>query len=136
MYADIELINHDDTILAKRKVIDVDNIRKMRLSMLADSGPYMMAVNEEIQSQLELSFIEKRKVQLADSSVVEYDVVGPVDVRFQNRKATCNAFVLPGSSEPLLGAIPMEEMDVLIHPQRQELVVNPMHPNYAVLKMK
>ncbi len=44
--------------------------------------------------------------------------------------------MLPGDSEPLLGAIPMEEMDVLIHPQRQELVVNPEHPNYAVLKMK
>ncbi len=44
--------------------------------------------------------------------------------------------MLPGDSEPLLGAIPMEEMDVLIHRQRQELVVNPEHPNYAVLKMK
>jgi hypothetical protein len=43
---------------------------------------------------------------------------------------------LPGDSEPLLGAIPIEEMDVLIHPMRQELIVNPEHPNYAVLKMK
>ena len=39
-------------------------------------------------------------------------------------------------TEPLLGAIPMEEMDVLIHPLRQELIVNPEHLNYAVLKMK
>ncbi len=73
---------------------------------------------------------------MAESSVVEYDVVGPIHVHFANRKATCNAFVLPGDSEPLLGAIPMEEMDVLIHPLRQELIVNPEHPNYAVLKMK
>ncbi len=63
-------------------------------------------------------------------------MVGPVTVLFANRKAVCNAFVLPGDSEPLLGAIPMEEMDVMIHPQRQELIVNPAHPNYAVLKMK
>jgi clan AA aspartic protease len=104
--------------------------------MLADSGAYMMAINETIQSQLELPFIEKRKVQLADSRVVEYDVVGPVNVKFKNRKAICSAFVLPGDNEPLLGAIPMEEMDVLIHPMRQELIVNPEHPNYAVLKMK
>jgi hypothetical protein len=48
----------------------------------------------------------------------------------------CNAFVLHGDGEPLLGSIPMGEMDVLIHPQRQELIVNPEHPNYAVLKMK
>jgi hypothetical protein len=68
--------------------------------------------------------------------VVEYDVVGPIEVRFKNRDTVCNALVLPGDSEPLLGAIPMEEMDVLIHPLRQELIVNPEHPNYAQLKMK
>jgi len=101
-----------------------------------DSGAYMMAINETIQSQMDFPFVEKRKVVLASGQVLVYDVVGPIDVRFANRRAICTAFVLPGDSEPLLGAIPMEEMDVLIHPKRQELVVNPEHPNYAVLKMK
>ncbi|MFC4232893.1 hypothetical protein ACFOW1_13405 [Parasediminibacterium paludis] len=45
-------------------------------------------------------------------------------------------FCFKGDAEPLLGAIPMEEMDVLVHPTRQELLVNPAHPYYAVLKMK
>ena len=136
VYADIELINTVDIELARKHIIGEEEIRKVHLNMLADSGAYMMAINETIQSQLELPFIERRKVQLADSRVVEYDVVGPLNVKFANRKATCSAFVLPGDSEPLLGAIPMEEMDVLIHPMRQELIVNPEHPNYAVLKMK
>ena len=136
VYADIELINTTDVELARRHYIAEDEIKKIKLNMLVDSGAYMMAINDTIQSQLELPFIEKRKVQVADGRIVEYDVVGPVNVKFANRKATCNAFVLPGESEPLLGAIPMEEMDVLIHPQRQELIVNPQHPNYAVLKMK
>ncbi|HOZ80370.1 MAG TPA: retropepsin-like aspartic protease [Ferruginibacter sp.] len=136
VYADIELINEDDLALVRRNMLDKDEVKRMRLEMLVDSGAYMMAVNETIQEQLDLPFIEKRKVQMANSSVVEYDVVGPVKVKFKNRTAICNAFVLPGDSEPLLGAIPMEEMDVLIHPQRQELIVNPEHPNYAQLKMK
>ena len=136
VYADIELINSEDVGLARKHIIADEEIRRVHLNMLVDSGAYMMAINETIQSQLELPFIEKRKVQMADSRVVEYDVVGPVNVKFANRKATCSAFVLPGDNEPLLGAIPMEEMDVLIHPLRQELVVNPEHPNYAVLKMK
>ena len=136
VYADIELINAEDIGLARRHLIGAEEIKRMRLSMLVDSGAYMMAINETIQSQLEFPFIEKRKVQLASGQVVEYDVVGPIDVRFANRRAVCSAFVLPGDSESLLGAIPMEEMDVLVHPKRQELVVNPQHPNYAVLKMK
>src|ERR1700722_11274886 len=136
VYADIELINSEDLTMARRNLIGTEEIRRMRLSMLVDSGAYMMAINETIQSQLEFPFIEKRKVQLASGQVVEYDVVGPIDVRFANRRAVCSAFVLPGDSESLLGMIPMEEMDVLVHPKRQELVVNPQHPNYAVLKMK
>lgn len=136
VYADIELINSVDYENAKRSIIGEEEVRRIHVNILADSGAYMLAINETIQSQLDLPFLEKRKVQVADSRVVEYDVVGPVQVRFSNRKATCNAFVLPGDSEPLLGAIPMEEMDVLIHPLRQELIVNPEHPNYAVLKMK
>ena len=110
VYADIELINADDVAYAKRHIIGEEEIKRVFLNMLVDSGAYMMAINETIQSQLELPFIEKRKVQMADSSVVEYDVVGPVNVKFANRKATCNAFVLPGDSEPLLGAIAMTEM--------------------------
>jgi clan AA aspartic protease len=97
----------------------------MTISMLADSGAYMMGINETIQEQLALPFVEKRKAVLADGSVKEYDVVGPIHVKFKNRTAVCSALVLQGDTEPLLGAIPMEEMDVLIHPHRQELIVKP-----------
>jgi clan AA aspartic protease len=136
VYADIELINTADLEMSRRHIIGEEEVKRMRLTMLADSGAYMMAINENIQSQLELPFVEKRKAVMADGSVQEFEVVGPVMVKFANRTAVCNAFVLDGNSEPLLGAIPMEEMDVLIHPLRQELIVNPEHPNYAVLKMK
>jgi len=44
--------------------------------------------------------------------------------------------VLKGDCEPLLGAISMKEMGVLIHPQRQELIVNPKHPYCAQLSLK
>jgi hypothetical protein len=135
VYADIELINEADVALAKRHYIGIDEVRRIRLSMMADSGAWMMAINESIQSQMEFSYIDKREVRLANGQIEEYDVVGPIGVRFANRRAICSAFVLPGESEPLLGAIPMEEMDVLINPKRQELVVNPDHPDNAVLRL-
>ncbi len=136
VYAEITLINGDDITLAKRHIIGEEEIKKMTVTMAVDSGAYMMAINETIQAQLNLSFIEKRKAVMADGSVNEYDVVGPIHVKFANRTAICSAMVLPGNNEPLLGAIPMEEMDVIIHPRRQELLVNPDHPNYAQLSMK
>ncbi len=136
VYADITLINGEDLILAKRHVIGEDEIKQMTVSMLADSGAYMMAINENIQEQLQLPVIETRKAQMANGSIEEYNVVGPIEVKFKNRRCVVDAMVLPGDNEPLLGAIPIEDMDILIHPLRQELVVNPEHPYFAQIKMK
>ncbi len=136
VYADIELINGQDVLDAQRYLIGEDEIRRMPVRMLVDSGSFMMAINEDIQACLGFPVVEeKRPIELANGKLVRLDVVGPIKVRFANRMAICSAFVLPGDSEPLLGAIPMEEMDVLIHPKRLELVVNPMHPDAAILRL-
>lgn len=104
--------------------------------MLVDSGAYNLCINENIQQQLQLPFVEKRKAQLANGHIEKYDVVGPIQLRFKNRKTVCNAMVLAGKNEPLLGVIPFEDMDVLIPPLRQELIVNPDHPYFAQMKLK
>lgn len=136
VYADIELINATDFVNAKRSIIDKEEMKRRRITILVASGTYMMTIDDTIQAQLDLPFIEKRKAQMASGDVVEYEVMRPLMIKFANRTATCSAFVLPGDSEPLSGAVPMEEMDVLIHPQRRELTVNPEHTNHAQLKMK
>lgn len=136
VYAEIELINGEDLALARKHYIGEDEIKRMKVSALVDSGSYMLAINENIQEQLQLPVVEKRKAQLANGEIVQCDVVAPVELRFKNRQTTCRAMVLPGDSEVLLGAIPLEDMDVLIHPQRQELIVNPDHPYFAQMKMK
>lgn len=135
-YADIELINGYDLENAKRNIIGEEEVKRMHVQMLVDTGALMLCINESIQEQLQFPVHEKRKAETADGRVIECYVVGSVEVRFKNRQTTCRAMVLPGSSEPLLGAIPLEDMDVLIHPQRQELIVNPEHPYFAQMKLK
>jgi len=136
VYADIELINGEDITLAKRHIIGEEEIRHIHVNALVDTGSYMLCINESIQQQLQLPIVEKRTGQLANGTMVEYDVVSHVELRFKNRRTMCNAMVLPGDNEVLLGAIPLEDMDVLIHPQRQELIINPDHPYMAQMKLK
>jgi hypothetical protein len=95
-----------------------------------------MCVNDAVQQQLQLSVIEKRTGQLADGSIVEYDVVGPIEVRFKNRRCVVDAMLIPGNYELLLGAIPLEDMDVVIDTYRRALIVNPEHPDMAQMSMK
>jgi hypothetical protein len=136
VYADITLINAADEALAKRRIIGEDDVKKVTVNMLVNVDAYIMGITEIVQEQLDLPFVEKRKLILSDRSIKEFDVVGPVIVKFKNRTACCNAIVLAGGTESILGAIPFGEMDVIIHPQRQELIVNPEHPYYAQLSMK
>ncbi|MFN8354060.1 MAG: retropepsin-like aspartic protease [Spirosomataceae bacterium] len=136
VYAEVELINGEDLILARRYYIGEDEVKRMHVNILVDTGAYMLCINESIQEQLSLPVREKRKAQLANGSIEEYEVVGPIELRFKNRRCSVDAMVLKGDSEPLLGAIPLEDMDVLIHPLRQELIVNPEHPYFAQMKLK
>ena len=103
---------------------------------MVDSGAYMLAINENIMINLGLSKVDTQMIELADGSYQTKDVVGPIEIRFENRRANVDAIVLPGESEVLLGAIPMEDLDVSINPKEQKLVVNPESPYIAKKKMK
>lgn len=136
VYADIELINGEDLVLARKSIIGEEDIRKFPLNILVDTGTYYLCINETICEQLGLSIVERRKAQLANGEIEEFEVAGPIEIRFKNRRCNVDAMVLKGDNEPLLGAIPLEDMDVLIHPLRQELIVNPEHPYFAQMKLK
>ena len=136
VYAEIDLINGGDMYLHRQNLLDEKEVKQVRVKALVDSGAYNLCINETVQTQLDLPFIEKQFVTLADDTLIEVDFVGPVDIRFENRSTTVRALVLPGDAEVLLGAIPMEDMDVLINPREQKLVVNPKHPYVATKHLK
>lgn len=73
---------------------------------------------------------------MATGELRELQVVENVAVKFKNRRINCTALILLGDSEVLLGAIPMEDMDVWIDPRRQEMVVNPESLDAAIGTLK
>lgn len=133
--ANVVLSNILDMEDAKRQRIAADEIRSLPVQMLVDSGSYKLCINEAVQEVLQLPEIGRRLGQIATGKTVYFPEVGPVHLKFENRTVICTALVLPGTAECLLGAIPIEEMDVLIDPLNEKLIVNPAHPNYAVLRV-
>ncbi len=131
VYAELDILNGGDVYLNRQGLLDESEIKKVNVTALVDSGAYMLSINENLKTQLDLPVIEKQFVTLADESTIQVEIVGPVEVRFENRRTSIDAVVLPGDAEVLLGAIPMEDMDVLVDPRQQKLVVNPKHPYVA-----
>ena len=136
VYADITLENSVDVAFAQRGDIPLENVRKMEVKALIDSGARTLTINEKIAEQLGLPVRRQVEVVLADGSYRKCDYVGPVNIYFENRFSGCHALVLPGADEILLGVIPLEEMDVLIDPLSEKLVVHPDRPHRAQMKVK
>jgi clan AA aspartic protease len=135
-YAEIEIANAGEIYLAQKGYILPENVKKITVKALVDSGAYMLAINESIKRPLDLPKLEEQIAELADGSKLKLEIVGPVEVRFENRSTTCRAMVLSGDTEVLLGAIPLEDMDVLIDPRQQRLIVNPASPYLAKKSLK
>jgi len=119
--------------------IDLSNPRKPELVPLAvralvDTGAMTICIPEHVAVQLQLEEIEKREVTTADerSHVVPY--VGPIQIKFRNRTCFTGALVI--GEQVLLGAVPMEDMDLVLSPSGQTITVNPKSPNIpsAVVK--
>jgi len=135
VYADITLYNGADWVAVKMGIRSQEDVRKMSVRALVDSGATTLAINEEIKNQLGLFVWDTQEVELANGSLEKYDFVGPVEVRFKNRKSLCRAIVMPNVTEVLLGAIPMEEMDVVIDMKNQELILPPERPYLAKIRV-
>lgn len=133
--ATIQLTNAWELESVRRGLMDKDEVKSIHVEMLVDTGSMYMCINEAVREQLDLSVQYQRKAQTAAGRNIVCDVVGPIEVRFKNRECTVDAMVLPGDCECLFGAIPMEAMDVLVSPAKRELIVNPEHPDYAVLRI-
>jgi clan AA aspartic protease len=96
---------------------------------LADTGAVHLCIPEHVRLQLQLVEQDRKEVTLADGSRQLVPYVGPVELRFKNRVGYTGALVM--GDEVLLGAIPMEDLDLVVHPNRRTVDVNPQSPNIA-----
>lgn len=133
---EIELINSVDLALARKGQLKKKEVKRIEVEALVDTGAYMLVINENVKRQLDLEVLGKETALLADGSEKELEVVGPIEVRFKTRRTTVDALVVPGNSEVLLGAIPLEGMDVLIDPAKQEMRLPPSRPYIAQTILK
>ncbi|MFN0030592.1 MAG: clan AA aspartic protease [Flavobacteriales bacterium] len=109
-------------------------LQSLDVKCLVDSGSTYLCIPEHISNQLKLVALDEREAELADGSMKLMKYVGPIKVQFENRLCFVGAMVT--GNEVLLGAIPMEDMDLIIHPKLLKLSVNPASPNVATGKAK
>jgi clan AA aspartic protease len=106
----------------------IASLSPVDISALVDTGALMLCIPKHLQVQLKLEELEKREVTTADGKRQLVPYVGPIQVKFENRNCFVGALVL--GDEVLLGAVPMEDMDIIVAPAHKKVVVNPDSPNF------
>lgn len=110
------------------------DLQPVEAEALVDTGSAYLVIPEHVRVQLALETSMTKEVTLADGSRRSIPYVGPIETRFKNRLAYVGAIVM--GDEVLLGAIPMEDMDLVLIPQQRTADVNPHSPNFASGKVK
>jgi clan AA aspartic protease len=105
------------------------DIQPVAVDALVDTGSVHMSIPEHVRLQLQLEEQGKKEVTLADGSKRLVSYVGPIEIRFKNRVGFAGAIVM--GDQALLGAIPMEDMDLVVTPKDRRIDVNPASPNIA-----
>jgi hypothetical protein len=111
IYAQITLINADDKLFVKHELEAVSTIRQIKVNALAESKALYLTINEDIKNQLGLEFVRTEKVKLDSGDLIEAEIVGLVEVHFENTLTHCNAMVLP-INDVLLGSMPFLAMNL------------------------
>ena len=102
-------------------------LEEINVLALVDTGALHLCIPEHVALQLQLSQKQPREVQTADGKSHMVPYVSPVKISLLGRECVTGALVF--GNQVLLGAIPMEDMDLVIEPSRQQVTVNPLSPN-------
>ncbi|MFH1859960.1 MAG: aspartyl protease family protein [bacterium] len=130
------LENYGDRHLFKKGYIPEAKIRGEEIDALVDTGAVMLMLPQDLVEVLGLESIRKAVVTYADERKEEREIAGPLTVRIGNRQMNTDCIVGPPNSEPLVGQIIMEGLDLLVDCNEQTLKVRPESPYLPLLKMK
>ncbi|MDR0684288.1 MAG: hypothetical protein LBF83_04085 [Spirochaetaceae bacterium] len=119
---EITLANAGELWAVQRGRMSQSEVHSVTLEAMPDTGAWTLIINEEIQQELGLNIVDRVDTTLADGSIEECGLTESVKVCWKDRWADCNAIVIPGATDILLGALPLEGMDLMVDPVNKRLV--------------
>jgi clan AA aspartic protease len=118
---EITPVNIGDTVKARDGFMPESGVRRLTVNAVVDTGAWTLVINEETREKLGLKVKRTGEATVAGGGKVPNQVTEPVMVCWKDRETPCQAVVLPGESEVLMGALPLEGMDLTVNLLRNEV---------------
>lgn len=122
VYTDITIENAVDVIFTEYNINPEQGIRRMDINVLVDTGASTLFINETMREHLGLKITGEKMVRLANDVQAKVLSTEPVIIHWKDRESVCRPWFFSGNCEALLGAIPLEDMDLIVDPNRGEVI--------------
>jgi clan AA aspartic protease len=133
VYTEVTLKNTADVTIARHGIIKESEIRQMTVQAMVDTGCFTLVINEAMRQKLGLEVDGEDVATMANETREICKVTEPVAIHWKDRHTALPALVLASAKEVLLGALPLEGMDLIVDPSRQE--VTGAHGDKAVFRI-
>jgi predicted aspartyl protease len=124
-HVDVEIENYDDIVLRKAAGNGHKRVRKVTIRAFADTGSALLCLHRDTIRTLGLSHVKSAQVRTANGDVVERRIYGPARITILARLCFGEIMEIPDTVSPLLGYIPLENLDLVVDPRRRKVVPNP-----------
>lgn len=131
---DVDLVNDADQVLAESGHLSADQVRRVRIKGIVDTGAAMLVLPESAVRQLGVAKSGETKVRYADHRTASRDIVGRVRVELLDRSDVFTAVVEPGRADALIGAIVLEALDLIVDCKNQTLL--PRDPHQIITEIE
>lgn len=131
----LKLANNGDEELVARGYLRPEQIRRVEVDALVDTGATGLAIPADVAEKLGLRELRHVEVGLADGSKRSVPIVTGIAIEIVGRGMVCDAFVLPLGSTPLIGQIQLEWLDLVVDPKSRDVTVNPASPDVPHLDL-
>jgi clan AA aspartic protease len=133
-YTEITLKNSGDVDKAEDALIKEQDIRQVTVQAMVDTGAGTLVIPETVCKQLGLRIQGLRSATIVGGGKTFCKRTSPVIIYWKDRSTACNALVVPGETNILLGAIPLEDLDLIVNPVKQ--VVEGAHGDEVLAMLK
>ena len=132
---DVELENLRDRNLFESGYLAEEEVRRVRIAAVADTGAVMLALPKDVVERLGIEEVGRINTTFADGRRGELPVAGGLTIHIGDRWTIARCIVLPQGSDPLIGQVIMEELDLIADCLNQTLAPRPESPDRPLLRV-
>ena len=112
-----------------------DQTKSAEIEAVIDTGATMVVLPQNIVDNLGLKRIRETKVRYANNKTELKSIYGVVTIEIKGRTGNFDVLAEAEGSQPLIGQVVLEILDLVVDPRTRTLTPNPMSPEMPVVEI-